>query len=236
MARRYSIKQMLQIGLASVGVLLRLVIIYPLGQVLYAVRRVWPQASSHRPTPLFLYSQVIWHELWQRPQECAMGLANYRPVIFFSPVPVHRRVDTLTRWERRTRISAPYGLTVETPLILPGEYKSALIFRLNRALILSEVRMLLSRSGSMIFATNSPFVDYLAKKLDFDKIIYDVIDEFIAFSWAPPRSAQMERYILEHADVVFTGTHTLYEKKKANCFFMDKKPLLLLQPSNAYKI
>jgi glycosyltransferase involved in cell wall biosynthesis len=40
------------------------------------------------------------------------------------------------------------------------------------------------------------------------------MDEFIAFSWAPRDSAQMERYILEHADVVFTGTHTLYEKKK----------------------
>ncbi len=214
MIRGYSIKQIAQISLASIGVLIRLAIIYPLGQVLYAMRRLWPRRASQGPTPLFLYSQVIWHEVWQRPQECAMRLSNYRPVIFFSPVPVHRRIDTLTRWQRRTRIQTPHGLTVETPLILPGEYKSALIFHLNRALILSEIRLLLFRTGSVIFATNSPFVDYLAKKLYFDKIIYDVIDEFVAFSWAPPCSAQMERYILEHADVVFTGTHTLYEKKK----------------------
>jgi glycosyltransferase involved in cell wall biosynthesis len=215
MMKKYSAKQVVQISLASVGVLMRVVVRYPLGRILYAMRNLWPRRMSHGPTPLLLYSQVIWQEVWQRPQECALRLSKYRPVIFFSPVPVHRRVDTLSRWQRRMHVQTSHGVTVETPLTLPGEYKSPLIFHLNRALILTEIRLILLRTGTVVFATNSPFVDYLVKRLDFTKIVYDVIDEFIAFSWAPPGSSQMERYILEHADIVFTGTHTLYEKKKS---------------------
>jgi len=39
---------------------------------------------------IFFHSQVVWDEVWQRPQEFALRAARRRPVIFFCPVQIHR--------------------------------------------------------------------------------------------------------------------------------------------------
>ena len=43
-----------------------------------------------QPMQIFFYSQVVWDEVWQRPQELALGMKARRRVIFFSPVQLHR--------------------------------------------------------------------------------------------------------------------------------------------------
>ena len=45
-------------------------------------------------------------------------------------------------------------------------------------------------------------------------VVYDCMDELSAFAGAPAAMRQRERELLERADVVFTGGHTLYESKR----------------------
>src|SRR5690606_32880609 len=52
---------------------------------------------------------------------------------------------------------------------------------------------------------------------------YDIQDEYTAFDWSPPDIAEREKYLIERADVIFAGTHALYERKTVgfagNAFF-----------------
>ena len=45
-------------------------------------------------------------------------------------------------------------------------------------------------------------------------IVYDCMDELSAFKFAPPALKAMEKSLLEKADIVFTGGHSLYQAKK----------------------
>ena len=55
-----------------------------------------------------------------------------------------------------------------------------------------------------------PFSDHLDPVIT----IYDCMDELSAFKFAPPALKQLEKDLLNKADVVFTGGHSLYEAKK----------------------
>ena len=103
-------------------------------------------------------------------------------------------------------------MTVFSPVILPGEYRSRLVFRLNRMLVLAELRRLVRREGRVTFLTNTPFSEHLVGPLRPDRVVYDVIDDFAAFDWAPAGGEAMERRLLDAAGVVFTGTRSLLEK------------------------
>ena len=46
-------------------------------------------------------------------------------------------------------------------------------------------------------------------------VVYDCMDELSAFRFAPPELRANEAALLQAADVVFTGGHSLYEAKRA---------------------
>jgi len=54
------------------------------------------------------------------------------------------------------------------------------------------------------------FTNHLHPRL----IVYDCMDELSAFKFAPPELKKAEKNLLEKADVVFTGGHSLYKAKK----------------------
>ncbi|MCX6999894.1 MAG: glycosyltransferase [Candidatus Sumerlaeota bacterium] len=163
---------------------------------------------------MVFYSQVVWCGVWQRPQEEAMGFAEKRRVLYVSPVQAHEPLVRYPDWKRVEHIDKGHGIMVFSPLIFSGQYRSGVIFRLNRFLLTAELRWMLRKEGSIIFFTNSPFVNGLPERLKARRIIYDVIDDFVSFTWAPAGAAEMEQRLLTAADIVFTGTHTLYEEKR----------------------
>jgi len=171
--------------------------------------------SSSRPRVLFFYSQVVWQEVWQRPQEIALGLADYLPVIFMSPLQVHRLYDSVPNWRREFRLDRGHGVRVVQPMLLPGEYKSRWIFALNHRLIWAEVCAVLPPEGEVVFLSNSPFSADLLGRFDWAKKVYDLMDDFPAFGWAPPNARQMEQQWLEKAHVVLSGTYALWERHRA---------------------
>jgi len=178
-------------------------------------------AAGHRrsrrgqPELILYYSQVVWQEVWQRPQEVALGLADYLPVVFISPVQIHRLWDSVRGWRREMAFEVGRGLKVVQPLIFPGEYKSPAVFALNHKLIAAEICSLLEGATEVLLMSNSPFSADLLDRFDWSKRVYDLIDDFPAFPWAPRRAREMEQKWLESADVVLTGTYALREKHRA---------------------
>jgi glycosyltransferase involved in cell wall biosynthesis len=45
-------------------------------------------------------------------------------------------------------------------------------------------------------------------------VVYDCMDELSAFKFAPPELVKWERNLFKHADIVFTGGFSLYQKKR----------------------
>jgi len=165
------------------------------------------------PLPLFFYSQVAWDDVWQRPQEFALRLARERPTIFFSPVQIHRLPGISNVARRPGGSNRPTcDLDIITAPILPGEYKSRLIRRLNAVLLRAEVRRRVGDGAAFTFLTNSPFAEPLRRAFRWRATVYDVIDDYAAFDWAPPEAARWHDALVANCDAVFTGTHALLEK------------------------
>lgn len=168
-----------------------------------ALRRPVARHSDFRP--LFFYSQVAWDTVWQRPQEEALGLSRHRDVIFFSPVQIHELAARLTgRWKFCRRLRGG-RLTVLSPVIFSGEYRSPAIRRVNRRIL----RIIASRAvgaSQPIFMTNSPFSSFLLPTLRPRRVVFDIIDDFSAFSWAPREARSSERYLISQTDLAFAGT------------------------------
>ncbi len=159
---------------------------------------------------LFFYSQVVWDEVWQRPQEYALRAVRNRPVEYFCPVQIHRLYDSLRSWRRmRVLRDGPYPLIIHTPLIFPGEYRSRPIRWLNRLLILAEARHRVGSGAGHILLSNSPFAEALSHRFRWRARIYDRIDDYTAFEWAPPESVDWERALIAQCDRVMTGTRFL---------------------------
>lgn len=159
------------------------------------------------------YSQVAWDTVWQRPQEQALGLSNYRPVIFVSPVQIHEYVSRLSdRWKFRQVLNGG-RLIVLSPLIFSGEYRNRYIRQVNQQLILKTVKKHIG-SRQVICLTNSPFSDYLMDGMERCFTAFDYIDDFCAFGWSLKDGRQRESRLIANTDVAFAGTGYLARKYK----------------------
>lgn len=54
----------------------------------------------------------------------------------------------------------------------------------------------------------------LLNSLDFETVIYDCMDELSLFKGAPQSLINQEQFLLQQADIVFTGGKSLYESKR----------------------
>lgn len=172
----------------------------------------WPgQQTSRGPLPTLIFSQVAWDDVWQRPQEMARGLARHRPVLFVGPVQVHQTAGPLRgRWSP-VRLEQDGRLLILSPQILTGEYRSALVRRINRVVVARAIRPFVE-GQRFHFLTNTPFCEPLIDGLRPASVGYDLIDDFCAFEWAPPDGRQLEDRLAARAEFGFAGTWTLFER------------------------
>ncbi|MBN1903067.1 glycosyltransferase [Candidatus Sumerlaeota bacterium] len=205
--------------LLSFRVFFRCALVYPISRLIAKKRK-----SDKNPDDLLvIFSQAPWRGVWQRPQEQAMGLSKYFRIVYISPLQPHEAMMHDKGWKRMESVASGKGVAVFSPLIFPGHYKSSLIFRINQWILAREMISLLRNELPVMFLTNSPFIEPALRSLPFSRLIYDVIDDFAAFDWAPPYAEKMEQNLLKKADIVFTGTYALYEQKKQH----GKKPVYI---------
>ena len=176
---------------------------------------------------VFSFSQVMWDEVWQRPQELAARLAGRIPVIYLSPVQVHRWLFTLgRRWRPVRLVTEPGGgrLVIVSPLVLSGHYKSHLLYHVNCRLLAAHASLWLRDADEVYAVTNTPYaVPVLAHLFErgearsglLKRLTYDVIDDFTAFEWSPPWGSELDAELMASADAVMTGTCELMELRRA---------------------
>lgn len=155
---------------------------------------------------LLCLSHLRWNFVFQRPQHLLTRAAKTQLVLYFEE-PVFEAVGR----PFLRAVEPAENIRVLTP-VLPEGCSSAEAVDLQRSLLdnalgsVSYDRLVLWYYTPMAL----PFSDHI----DCDVCVYDCMDELSAFRNAPRELLQMERLLMERADVVFTGGQSIYEAKR----------------------
>jgi len=174
-----------------------------------------PEPGSGEALSFVIYSITPWSDVWQRPQHFATRLAEKYPVIYLDPYGLqHVIADDAGTTPVLTRIHD--NLHVFRPRVLPGGKVNSRIVSLNDAKIVRELTRIFKKLNfsQPVLVTNTPLTDEIAELYPWKSVVYDVIDDFVANNWAPPDAVEREIRLLKQADTVFTGTYSLWEKKR----------------------
>jgi glycosyltransferase involved in cell wall biosynthesis len=155
---------------------------------------------------LICLSHLRWDFVYQRPQHLLSRFAQEREVIFFE--------------EPRFATNGASSLDVSQPLDGLTRIVPLLSESLSPLEMYSEQGRLLER-----FITGNGMISYdlwyytpmglrVTTSLTPELVVFDCMDELSGFLGAPPELKELERRLLDAADVVFTGGASLFEAKR----------------------
>ncbi len=210
---------------ASILTLLAASCLVPVLLLTERLRRMISPVASAPTDPLFCYSQVLWDDVWQRPQEYASRTARHRRVVYCAPVQVHNWIRTLRgRWSAVKEFrSDGRDLVVLSPLVFSGHFKNRMIFELNCRIVAAHAAPWLRGARTADCVVNTPFAAPVVERLfkspspsrpGLRTLAYDVIDDFTVFDWSPAFGKVLDACLMESADVVFTGTYELLKERR----------------------
>ncbi|TDP00258.1 MULTISPECIES: glycosyltransferase [unclassified Flavobacterium] len=147
---------------------------------------------------MIVFCHLRWQFVYQRPQHIISRLASNMKVLFIEE-PIHNHQDDTTSGNlmvitEKLHVLQPYTKDIESIIdVLPAYIKNKTI-----------------PVGWFYSASFSP----LLEQINFETIVYDCMDELSLFKDAPVHLINQEKYLMAHADIVFTGGKSLYESKK----------------------
>ena len=157
---------------------------------------------------IVVFSHLRWSWVYQRPQHLLSRLARGRRV-FFIEEPLKSESGT-PEW----KCSTPEpGVTVCQPMTDVAEPG----FSDTQLAAIQPMLPLLFQQHAIndyVVWMYTPMALPLARTLEPQAVVYDVMDELSAFKGAPPQLLQRESALYEWADVIFTGGPSLYRAKK----------------------
>ena len=163
-------------------------------------------AASSAPIPrLICFSHLRWDFVFQRPQHLMTRFGATAPVVYWEE-PVDAASDAPSLAIR----DAGSGVTVVTPA-LPSSLQGMARTEMLRTLLNG---FLAEHPGPLVRWYYTPMMLAFSAHLAADCTVYDCMDELANFRFAPPDLIQLERELLDAADVVFTGGYSLYEAKR----------------------
>ncbi|MDH2325820.1 glycosyltransferase family 1 protein [Cereibacter sp. SYSU M97828] len=160
--------------------------------------------QAEQVAPLICFSHLRWDFVLQRPQHLMSRFAAERPVWFWEEaIPTDHHLPYL-------EFHAFEGTSVQSirPRVPHGAAQDAVLAGL--------LDQFLAITGTtlpiMWFYTPQmwPFASHVAASA----IVYDCMDELTGFRFAPPDLARNEAALIENADLVFTGGHSIFEAKR----------------------
>ncbi|MER8710080.1 glycosyltransferase [Mesorhizobium sp. M1088] len=172
-------------------------------------------AAGRRKTPkipvqssiLLCFSHLRWNFVCQRPQHILTLASKQQQLIYFEePIFEERRHPSM-----RVHNITP-TIRIATPLIPVGTSATradAIQRRFVDQILASTPHDRLTTWYYTPMALR--FSDHLAC----DVCVYDCMDELSAFKDAPAELTQLEKALLQRADVVFTGGQSLFEAKRS---------------------
>jgi len=173
-----------------------------------AVAAASDHSSVARKAPkpdLIVWSHLRWDFVYQRPQHLLKRAAADRRV-FFVEEPIFNGSMHLEIKERDR------GVRVITPHLPEGlqsdiATQAVLNEMLHRFFAENEI-------SEYVFWYYTPMALEFTNYLTPIAVVYDCMDELSAFKGAPASLLEREKELLEIADLVFTGGHSLYEAKR----------------------
>jgi glycosyltransferase involved in cell wall biosynthesis len=161
---------------------------------------------SNKKVQLICFSHLRWKFVWQRPQHLLTQASKHYSVIFVEEPHYIPHCQAHMEIEESSE-----NVTIATPILPTGLTPSEAIIMqrvlLNMLVISSEA---IPRIGWYYTPMAVPF----STQIPFEAIVYDCMDELSAFKGAPPNIGKLEHELLQKADIVFTGGHSLYESKR----------------------
>ena len=162
---------------------------------------VEPEASV-----LLCLSHLRWNFVFQRPQHVMTRAARTHTVLYFEE-PLY---EAVVRPVLRTADVAP-GLRVLTP-VLPESATPSQAIAMQRSLLNNALAAV--NYDRLVLWYYTPMALPFSDHVECDVCVYDCMDELSAFKNAPRELVQMERLLMQRADVVFTGGQSIYEAKR----------------------
>jgi len=163
-------------------------------------------------------SHVLWDlSLWQRNHHVMSRFSESFPVVYCTPLSVmdtakNPQAEQSVGMERITE-----HLTLLVPLLIPGEYRSKLIQRLDQWILKNLVGKALRdmgvTEGKKILWFYYPKWVYMVGELEETLVVYDIQDEYLTQFNAPFNIQALEKDLLKSSDIIFTGTNSLAKKK-----------------------
>jgi glycosyltransferase involved in cell wall biosynthesis len=155
---------------------------------------------------LICLSHLRWDFVWQRPQHLLSRCAKDRRV-FFVEEPVYG--DYVPHLDISPR---DCGVQVVVPR-LPHGLDDIELVAIQQALLIDELFMERNVTDYILWYY-TPMALSFTRYLEPLVRVYDCMDELSAFKNPPAGLKRLEAELLECADVVFTGGHSLYEAKR----------------------
>lgn len=184
-----------------------------------AVYTSHPDVPSHpswdEHFPIIVHSHLRWDFVWQRPQQIFSRLADNHRIAYVEEPLAAAASDTDAP---RLEITEPLPNLVRIVPVLPAalvdiDDQSAAVLGLMRV-ALQEHPLLRSRFIDPVQWFYSPMTaPGLLGQFGARHFVYDCMDELANFRFAPADIVERERFLLSHADVVFTGGYQLFESK-----------------------
>ena len=165
-----------------------------------------PSSASLTDYTLVCFSHLRWNFVFQRPQHLMSRFAAEHRVIFWEE-PIASQSDEATL---DVSTCEQTGVIVVTPR-LPEPLGGADQDHVLRTLL--EI-YLAGQQGPLVRWYYTPMMLPFSRHIEAACTVYDCMDELANFKFAPPQLLELERELLEEADVVFTGGYSLYEAKK----------------------
>src|SRR6476661_7651594 len=171
-----------------------------------AINGLQESANNQLPANLLCLSHLRWDFVFQRTQHLLTRLAKKLNVYFFE-----EPIFDATEQAYLTISSRGKNLSVIVPHIQPGlspeEVNELQKDMLDRFLVNKNL-------NDFAFWYYTPMALEFTSHLKPSVTIYDCMDELSAFKFAPPQLKDLEKKLMDRADVMFTGGQSLYEAKK----------------------
>ncbi|GKU27268.1 glycosyl transferase [Clostridium folliculivorans] len=176
-------------------------------------------------------SLVDWFWIKQRPHHFAYLLSEDNQVTYYHPQPWKKNSNTIYMHSKgdsiyiNKTIFKKNNLTVIRRKILPFQYKINVIKRLNNSLQKNWIKEINSENEfDTLVITHPNQLDYIPHQIiNTVKIVYDCMDNYIAFGNGDSDLIKNEKKLMKLADNIIVSSEALLETMKSKYKNIDSK-------------
>lgn len=147
---------------------------------------------------VIVFCHLRWQFVYQRPQHIISRMAPEMKILFIEEPIANDGLDD-----------------IPANLIIINDYLHILQPKVNNIESIADIIPLYVKNKHIpIGWFYSPSFSPILETLNFETVVYDCMDELSLFKGASKHLINQEKYLIAHADIIFTGGKSLYESKQ----------------------